>query len=255
MMKPIERSSMSVLVEPPIDNSQLLEVHDLKVKYGKIEAIHGIDLKVKYGEIVTIIGANGSGKSSTLLAISGVQRATTGIIRFAGKEIQRSPCHVITAMGIAHVPEGRRIFPGMTVMENLYMGTYARGDSPTATDLSHVFELFPILKDRVRQLGGTLSGGEQQMLAMGRALVSRPKLLLLDEPSMGLAPVLVNRIFELITEIRSSGVTILLVEQNARMALKIAQRAYVLETGLITLEDDAVNLLRNDAVRAAYLGG
>ncbi|MCC7104440.1 MAG: ABC transporter ATP-binding protein [Chloroflexi bacterium] len=240
-------------LQPPTDEL-VLEVHGLKVRYGPIEAVHGIDLEVRRGEIVTIIGANGAGKTSTLLAISGVQRATAGVVRFLGQEIQDLPGHRIAAMGLGHVPEGRRVFPRMSVWENLAMGTYARRTVPSAEDLERVFKLFPVLKERLRQLAGTLSGGEQQMLAIGRALVARPQLLLLDEPSMGLAPRLVATIFALIREINAAGVTMLLVEQNARMALRAADRAYVLESGAVTLQAPAESLLDDDAVRAAYLG-
>jgi branched-chain amino acid transport system ATP-binding protein len=232
-----------------------LEVRGLKVRYGQVEAVHGIDLDVHRGEMVAIIGANGAGKTSTLLAISGVHRAHEGTIRFVQREIQKLPGHRVAALGISHVPEGRRIFPLMTVRDNLAMGTYAKGYLPTNEDLDRVFGLFPVLKERLNQLGGTLSGGERQMLAIARALVSSPELLLLDEPSMGLAPNLVSMIFDLLVEINESGIPMLLVEQNARVALRISKRAYVLETGNIVLEDAASRLMENDAVRAAYLGG
>jgi branched-chain amino acid transport system ATP-binding protein len=232
-----------------------LEVSDLKVRYGPIEAVHGIDLTVNAGEIVSIIGANGAGKTSSLLAISGVHRAAAGTVVFRGARIESWPAHTVAAAGIAHVPEGRRIFPRMTVWENLAMGTYANHRLPSSEDLDYVFSLFPILKDRLGQIGGTLSGGEQQMLAMGRALVARPSLMMLDEPSMGLAPQMVARVFDLIREINRAGIAILLVEQNARMALSASQRGYVLETGRVRLSGTAAELLDNAAVQAAYLGG
>ena len=232
----------------------VLDVRGLKVRYGPIEAVHGIDIEVRRGEIVTIIGANGAGKTSTLLAISGVQRAAAGSIHFEGTAIQGLPGHRIAALGLGHVPEGRRIFPQMSVWENLAMGTYASRRLPSPEDLERIFGLFPILKERLRQLGSTLSGGEQQMLAIARALVARPRLLVLDEPSMGLAPRLVQTIFALLKEVNETGVTMLLVEQNARMALRLAHRAYVLESGAVTLTAPAAALLDDDAVRAAYLG-
>ena len=235
----------------------LLSVKDLTVRYGPIEAVHGISFEVREGEIVCLIGPNGAGKTSTLLAISGVQRAAGGTIRFKGEETHRLPGHRIAALGIGHVPEGRRIFPRMSVWENLAMGTYAQRRLPHREDLDSVYSLFPVLRVRERQLAGTLSGGEQQMLALARCLVARPRLLLLDEPSMGLAPLFVQSIFALITEInqREPKVTMLLVEQNARMALRIGHRAYVLESGTIHLSGPCSELLTNDAVRAAYLGG
>jgi ABC-type branched-subunit amino acid transport system ATPase component len=232
-----------------------LTVRGLRVAYGPIEAVHGIDLEIEKGEVVSIIGANGAGKTSTLLAISGVHRASGGSIIFAGERIDRWPAHSIAAAGIAHVPEGRRIFPRMTVWENLAMGTYAAHAVPDDADLERVFALFPVFRDRLRQLGGTLSGGEQQMLAMARGLVSRPTLLLLDEPSMGLAPQLVEIVFGLIGEINRSGVSILLVEQNAEMALMAAARAYVLEGGRVRLSGPSPVMLNNREIQAAYLGG
>jgi branched-chain amino acid transport system ATP-binding protein len=238
-------------------SDSVLDVKDLRVRYGPIQAVHGIDLHVRRGEIVCLIGANGAGKTSTLLAISGALRPSGGHVTFMGRPIHNLPGHHIAALGLAHVPEGRRIFPRMTVWENLAMGTYAKKKEPTADDLDRVFELFPVLRERARQPGGTLSGGEQQMLAFARALVARPRLLLLDEPSMGLAPRLVADVFALIAEIndQGAGVSILLVEQNARMALRTASRAYVLESGSIMLSGAAKDLLDSDAVRAAYLGG
>jgi branched-chain amino acid transport system ATP-binding protein len=235
----------------------LLEVRDLRVHYGRIEAIKGLTFHVEEGEIVTLIGANGAGKTTTMKAISGVRNASAGIIAFDGVDITRVPPHRRVEMGICQAPEGRGIFPGMSVLENLDMGAYTRKDRKTAAyaeDLERVFELFPRLKERRTQTGGTMSGGEQQMLAIGRALMSRPKLLLLDEPSMGLAPMIVQQIFRIIAEINQQGTTVLLVEQNAQQALQRAHRAYVLETGNIVRTDNASALLGDDSVRAAYLG-
>jgi branched-chain amino acid transport system ATP-binding protein len=232
----------------------LLELEDVHVYYGKIEAIKGISFEVNEGEIVTLIGANGAGKSTTLKTISGLRTVSQGEIRFDGQAITRMPGHKRVLAGIGQAPEGRGIFPGMTVAENLHMGAYARsGDF--SKDLAKVYDLFPRLAERKRQAGGTLSGGEQQMLAIGRALMSEPKVLLLDEPSMGLAPMLVNQIFSIIEEINRRGMTILLVEQNANQALKIAHRAYVLETGRIVKSAPAADLLNDPEVKAAYLGG
>jgi branched-chain amino acid transport system ATP-binding protein len=232
----------------------LLELDDVHVYYGKIEAIKGISFEVDEGEIVTLIGANGAGKSTTLKTISGLRTAAQGEIRFNGQVITRMPGHKRVIAGIGQAPEGRGIFPGMTVAENLHMGAYARS-SDFSKDLAKVYDLFPRLAERRRQAGGTLSGGEQQMLAIGRALMSEPKVLLLDEPSMGLAPMLVNQIFSIIEEINRRGTTILLVEQNAQQALKIAHRAYVLETGQIVKSAPAADLLNDPEVKAAYLGG
>jgi branched-chain amino acid transport system ATP-binding protein len=232
----------------------LLELDDVHVSYGKIEAIRGISFEVDEGEIVTLIGANGAGKSTTLKTISGLRTVAQGEIRFNGQVITRMPGHKRVLAGISQAPEGRGIFPGMTVVENLHMGAYARsGDF--SKDLAKVYDLFPRLAERKRQAGGTLSGGEQQMLAIGRALMSEPKVLLLDEPSMGLAPMLVNQIFSIVEEINRRGTTILLVEQNAQQALKIAHRAYVLETGQIVKSAPAADLLNDPEVKAAYLGG
>jgi len=232
----------------------LLELDDVHVYYGKIEAIKGISFEVDEGEIVTLIGANGAGKSTTLKTISGLRTVAQGEIRFNGQVITRMPGHKRVLAGISQAPEGRGIFPGMTVVENLHMGAYARsGDF--SKDLAKVYDLFPRLAERKRQAGGTLSGGEQQMLAIGRALMSEPKVLLLDEPSMGLAPMLVNQIFSIVEEINRRGTTILLVEQNAQQALKIAHRAYVLETGQIVKSAPAADLLNDPEVKAAYLGG
>ncbi len=233
----------------------MLQVTDLRAAYGKIEALKGISLEVKEGEIVTLIGANGAGKSTTLKTISGQLSPKTGSITFKGESIGGVRPHLLTGKGIIQVPEGRRIFSRMTVMENLDMGAFLRKDKDgIKADLDHVFELFPRLKERVAQKGGTLSGGEQQMLAMGRALMSSPRLLMLDEPSMGLAPVVVETIFEIIQKLNKDGITILLVEQNANMALAIADRGYVMETGEIALSGPGRELLQNEAVRKAYLG-
>jgi branched-chain amino acid transport system ATP-binding protein len=236
----------------------LLELEDVHVHYGKIEALKGISFTVDEGEVVTLIGSNGAGKSTTLRTISGVRPVSAGSIRFGGRDIAGVAAHRRVEMGICQAPEGRGIFPGMTVIENLDMGAYTRPRSQRANveaDLKRVLELFPRLAERRNQMGGTLSGGEQQMLAIGRALMSHPRLLLLDEPSMGLAPKLVSQIFEIISEINQAGTTILLVEQNAAMALQRAHRAYVLETGRIVRSDEASRLLDDDSVRAAYLGG
>ena len=234
----------------------LLEIKDIDVYYGAIHAIKGISLEVNQGEIVTLIGANGAGKSTTLRTISGLLKPKNGSITFAGENIAGVKAHEIVRRGISQVPEGRRIFAEMTVLENLEMGAFIRKDKDgIRADMQHVFELFPRLEERKSQEAGTLSGGEQQMLAMGRALMSRPKLLLLDEPSMGLAPLLIREIFKIIEDIHASGTTVLLVEQNANMALSIADRAYVLETGRITLSGTAKELAASEEVRKAYLGG
>jgi branched-chain amino acid transport system ATP-binding protein len=235
----------------------LLEVNDLHLFYGRIEAIKGISFTVGEGEIVTLIGANGAGKTTTMRTISGVRSVAQGSITFEGQDITKMAPHDRVKMGICQAPEGRGIFPGMTVRENLDMGTYVRGGNTAekAADLEHVFHLFPRLQERIAQLGGTLSGGEQQMLAIGRALMSRPRLLLLDEPSMGLAPMLIAQIFEIIKKINSEGISVLLVEQNATQALRTARRGYVLETGHVVKEGSGQSLLDDPAVRAAYLGG
>ena len=233
----------------------LLKVTDLQTAYGKIEAIRGISFHVNSGEIVTLIGANGAGKSTTLKTISGLLAPKAGTIEFKGLNIAGTPAHLVTRKRIIQVPEGRRIFSRMSVMENLEMGAFLRKDKDAIKrDLDSVFELFPRLKERLGQKGGTLSGGEQQMLAMGRALMADPELLMLDEPSMGLAPVVVEQVFDTIQKLNKSGITILLVEQNAQMALSVANRGYVLETGQITLEGPGYELLTNDQVRKAYLG-
>ena len=234
---------------------QILSVDNLNVYYGAIHAIKGVSFDVNEGEVVTLIGANGAGKSTTLQTVSGLLRSRTGSIRFCGEDIGRLPSYKIVEKGLAQVPEGRRIFLQMTVQENLEMGAYTKSQSGVAADLEDVYERFPRLRERRRQIAGTLSGGEQQMLAIGRALMSHPKLLMLDEPSMGLAPILVEQIFDIIRELHRSGTTILLVEQNAQMALSVADRAYVLETGRISLSGTGAELAASDSVRKAYLGG
>lgn len=234
----------------------MLELNDINVYYGAIHAIKGVSLRVEAGEIVTLIGANGAGKSTTLRTISGLLKPKTGTIKFLGKDIAGMPAHKIVREGISQVPEGRKIFAEMTVMENLELGAFIRNDkAEVEKDFKMVFGRFPRLEERKAQMAGTLSGGEQQMLAMGRALMSRPKLLLLDEPSMGLAPLLIREIFNIIVDINKAGTTVLLVEQNANMALSIANRAYVLETGRITISGDAKELAASEDIRKAYLGG
>jgi branched-chain amino acid transport system ATP-binding protein len=233
----------------------LLEVNDLNVYYGAIHALHGISFRMDEGEIVSLIGANGAGKSTTLRTISGILRPRKGYIRFKGQDITMTPAEQIVQLGISQVPEGRKIFAPLTVQENLEMGAYTRDDpAEIKQSMNRAFASFPRLKERINQLGGTLSGGEQQMLATARGLMSKPSLLLLDEPSMGLSPILVEEIFRIIQEINSQGTSILLVEQNALMALSIAHRAYVLETGNIVLEGDAKKLREDPKVKAAYLG-
>ena len=233
----------------------MLNINDINVYYGAIHAVKGVSFHVNEGEIVTLIGANGAGKSTVLKAVSGLLRSKTGDISFMDKSIAAVAPHKIVAQGLAHVPEGRRIFLRMTVQENLEMGAYTQSGSGVNDDLEKVFELFPRLLERRKQISGTLSGGEQQMLAMGRALMSRPKLLMLDEPSMGLAPILVEQIFSIIEEMNKTGSTILLVEQNAQMALSVAHRAYVLETGSVTISGTGKELAESDEIRSAYLGG
>ena len=233
----------------------LLKVDDIHVYYGNIHAIKGISFEVNEGEIVTLIGANGAGKSTTLNTISGLLKPRSGQITFDGKNLAGVPASKVVSLGMALCPEGRRIFQQMSVRENLEMGGYTRPASEIDSSLENVFQRFPRLKEREKQIAGTLSGGEQQMLAMGRALMSKPKLLMLDEPSMGLAPILVEQIFDIIAELHAAGTTILLVEQNAQMALSIADRAYVLGTGKITMSGTASDVLADDRVRAAYLGG
>jgi len=233
----------------------MLKVNDINVYYGSIHAIKGISFEVNKGEIVTLIGANGAGKSTILNTVSGLLTSKTGSITFLDKQISGVAAHKIVSQGLAQVPEGRRVFLNMTVEENLEMGAFTRKSAEAAASLDNVFERFPRLKERRKQIAGTLSGGEQQMLAMGRALMSKPELLMLDEPSMGLAPLLVEQIFDIIKELNDAGTTILLVEQNAQMALSIADRGYVLETGKIVTSAKASELLNNDAVKKAYLGG
>lgn len=234
----------------------MLIINDIDVFYGNIQALKGISLEVKEGEIVTLIGANGAGKSTLLKTISGLLKPKRGSIEYLGAAIDGKPAQSIVKSGISHVPEGRRVFSNMTVEENLELGAYLRNDREAIKkDLNHVFELFPRLLERRKQLSGTLSGGEQQMLAMGRALMAKPKLIIMDEPSMGLAPLMVKNIFNIIEMVNKEGVTVLLVEQNAHMALSVAHRAYVLETGKIVLTGSAKELQESDEVRAAYLGG
>lgn len=232
----------------------LLEVRELVAGYGAITAVKGVSLVVEQGEIVTLIGSNGAGKSTTLRAISGVIRPRSGAILFEGGRLDRVPAHRVVRLGVSHVPEGRGVFHTLTVYENLLMGAYVRTGEAVEADLERVYRLFPRLKERLKQQGGTLSGGEQQMLAMGRALMAHPRLLLLDEPSMGLSPVLVETIFATVQAIRDEGATVLLVEQNALMALEIADRAYVMESGTIVLSGTGAALSNDDSVRRAYLG-
>jgi len=233
----------------------MLEVDEIHTFYGNIEALKGVSLTVDEGECVTLIGSNGAGKSTTLRSISGLTPPRTGDIRFEGENITRTPPAEIVKRGISQSPEGRRCFPRMTVRENLDMGAYLRRDKEIASDMDRVFDLFPRLKEREKQKAGTMSGGEQQMLAIGRALMAKPKLLLLDEPSMGIAPILVERIYETIAEINQQGTTILLVEQNANYALSVSQRAYVLETGVVAMSDASATLRTNPDVQKSYLGG
>lgn len=232
----------------------MLKLENIHVSYGPIEALKGVNIEVKEREIVCLIGGNGAGKSTTLMTISGINRPKSGRIFFEGNEIQNTLPHRIVEMGISQVPEGRRILPKLTVKENLEMGAFTKGKEEIEETLPWIYEIFPVLKEREYQLGGTLSGGEQQMLAIARALMARPKLLLLDEPSLGLAPIVAGKIFKIIREINDKGVTILLVEQNAKAALKLAHRGYVIETGRIVMEDNAEALLTDPGVRRAYLG-
>ena len=233
----------------------MLEVKDLEVYYGMIQAIKGISFEVNKGEVIALIGANGAGKTTTLHTVTGLISPKKGSIVFEGKEITKVPAHKIVSMGMAHVPEGRRVFAELSVYENLKMGAYTRKDKGEIEEsLANVYRRFPRLEERRNQMAGTLSGGEQQMLAMGRALMSRPKIILMDEPSMGLSPILVNEIFDIIRSVSESGTTVLLVEQNAKKALSIADRAYVLETGKIVLEGNAKDLLEDDSIKKAYLG-
>ena len=233
----------------------MLTLENIHTHYGKIQALNGVSLEVNKGEIVSLIGANGAGKSTLLMTVCGDPRASEGKITFLDQDITNADTSDIMRSGIAVVPEGRRIFSGLTVEENLHMGGFFESSENKAETLAHVFELFPRLKERFNQRGGTMSGGEQQMLAIGRALMSRPKMLFLDEPSLGLAPIIINQIFEIIEQLRDDGMTIFLVEQNANQALKLADRGYVLENGNIVLQDTGDNLLVNDEVRKAYLGG
>ena len=234
----------------------MLQIEKINVYYGPIHALKDVSLSVSEGSIVSLIGANGAGKTTTLKTISGLLRPKSGTIRFKGQDITSRPAQDIVALGISQVPEGRRVFPAMSVQENLEMGAYLRKDKEgVAEDFENVFKRFPRLKERRKQMAGTLSGGEQQMLAIGRALMARPVLMLLDEPSMGLAPLLVRDIFDIIKDINANGTTILLVEQNARIALSIADKAYVLETGSVVLEGEAKDMLESDQVKQAYLGG
>lgn len=233
----------------------MLEVKDLEVCYGMIQAIKGISFEVNEGEVIALIGANGAGKTTTLHTITGLLSPKSGSVIFNGQDITRIPAHKIVSLGMAHVPEGRRVFAQFTVLQNLKMGAYTRTDkSEIEESLEMVYKRFPRLEERKNQLAGTLSGGEQQMLAMGRALMSRPKIILMDEPSMGLSPILVNEIFDIIQSVSASGTTVLLVEQNAKKALAIADRAYVLETGKIVLDGDAKVLMNDDSIKKAYLG-
>jgi branched-chain amino acid transport system ATP-binding protein len=232
----------------------MLTLSDISVSYGMIAALKGVSLRVDQGEIVALIGANGAGKSTTLMSVSGVAGIRSGTITYEGAAISGLPVHAIVAKGISQVPEGRRIFPRMTLRENLEMGAFLRDRRDTEAELERVYGLFPVLRERSGQLGGTLSGGEQQMLAIGRALMSRPRLLLLDEPSLGLAPIIVSRIFKIIEEINRQGTTILLVEQNANAALRLAGRAYVMETGCIVMEGKAADLAKDPGIKKAYLG-
>ncbi len=232
----------------------MLEVNNINVFYGSIHAVKDISFHVNEGEIISLIGANGAGKTTILQTVSGLLKSTTGSILFEGNELRQIPAHKIVSQGLAQVPEGRRVFLQMSVMENLEMGAFTQPKSTIASNLEVVFEHFPRLKERRSQVAGTLSGGEQQMLAMGRAMMSNPRLLMLDEPSMGLAPILVEEIFKIIESLNKAGVTILLVEQNAQMALSIAHRGYVLETGKVVMTADAKDLLNDDSVRKAYLG-
>jgi branched-chain amino acid transport system ATP-binding protein len=239
----------------PAGNGAVLEVHEIHTYYGSIHALKGIDIEVREGEIVTLIGANGAGKSTTLRSINGLNHPRKGRIRFQGRDITNDSPHQIVKMGISQSPEGRKLFPRMSVLENLEMGAFQRGDRRAIReDLDRVYTLFPRLAERKTQKAGTLSGGEQQMVAMGRALMARPSLLMLDEPSMGLAPIFVEKIFEIVKEINQQGTTVLLVEQNALMALDVAHRGYVMETGTIALTDEAKALARNEKVRKTYLG-
>ena len=233
----------------------LLEIKDLEVHYGMIQALKGISFEVKEGEVIALIGANGAGKTTTLHTITGLKKASAGSITFDGHNLLKTPAHKIVGLGMAHVPEGRRIFPTLTVLQNLKLGAYTRNDkNEMAETIKKIYERFPRLEERKNQIAGTLSGGEQQMLAMGRALMSKPKIILMDEPSMGLSPLYVSEIFDIIKEISASGTTVLLVEQNAKKALSIADRAYVLETGNVVMTGDAKEMMNDESVKKAYLG-
>ena len=233
----------------------LLEVQDIQVYYGMIQALKGVSFSVNEGEVIALIGANGAGKTTTLHTVTGLLRAKSGHIIYDGQDITKVPAHKIVTMGMAHVPEGRRVFANMTVLQNLKMGAFTRSDkNEIESTIEMIYKRFPRLKERQNQTAGTLSGGEQQMLAMGRALMSKPRIILMDEPSMGLSPIFVNEIFDIIREVSESGTTVLLVEQNAKKALSIADRAYVLETGSITMDGKAEDLLNDEAVQKAYLG-
>jgi len=236
------------------ENGVMLKLDGVETYYGRIHALQGITLEVGQGEIVTLLGANGAGKTTTLKTISGLLHPRKGSVTFEGEDISQMAAHKLVPRGIGHAPEGRRIFSRLSVLENLQMGAYTRNSAERAEDLGRVLQLFPRLQERLKQAGGTLSGGEQQMLAIGRALMSRPRLLLLDEPSLGLSPILVQQIFSIISEINSQGTTVLLVEQNAQQALSIAHRGYVLQTGTVILADSAAGLAANEGVRKAYLG-
>jgi branched-chain amino acid transport system ATP-binding protein len=251
---PTPASSPAAAATTAAGDEILLELRDVHTYYGRIHALQGVSIQVKRGEIVTLIGANGAGKTTTLKTISGILHPRQGSVRFEGQDITQKPAHELVRAGIGHAPEGRRIFSRLTVLENLQMGAFTRKPAEAKTDLERVFVLFPRLKERVSQRGGSLSGGEQQMLAIGRALMARPRVLLLDEPSLGLAPILVQQIFSIITEINGEGTTILLVEQNALQALNIAHRGYVLQTGRVIMADSATNLAANPDVRRSYLG-
>ena len=232
----------------------LLEVEDLRVSYGAIEAVKGVTFSVEAGQIVTLIGGNGAGKTTTLRTLSGLLKPTAGEVRFDGRSLRGMPGHEVVQLGLAHAPEGRRIFGRMTIQENLDLGAFARRDADITKDMDRVYELFPVLGERRHKPAGVLSGGEQQMLAIGRAMMSRPRMLMLDEPSMGLSPIMMQRIFDVIAELRDAGTTILLVEQNAQAALSLADHGYVIETGRIVLSDAGKKLLGNEEVRKAYLG-
>jgi branched-chain amino acid transport system ATP-binding protein len=240
--------------QPAASRQALLELDDIHVFYGNIEALKGVSIRVDRGEIVTLIGSNGAGKSTTLRAISGTHKPRTGAVRLEGQPIHELPPHEVVTLGVAHSPEGRKVFSRMTVYENLQMGAFSRRGARIDDDVTRVYDLFPRLRERRSQKAGTMSGGEQQMLAIGRALMAHPKILLLDEPSMGLSPILTEQIFQIINEINGQGTTVLLVEQNAQMALNTAHRGYVIQTGKILLEDSAANLAADPQVRQAYLG-